>query len=615
MKFIIPASKVLLDGIERVVTEYTKTHNPAHIRLKKILAATKAMVLASQVTLMPSVILDPSMLAQVVDDLDEGDDQPQLPVIDNDAEREEQIKTTLMGALVFCLDNIYQEYRFLYPEGTRISVGSALYQSICAVLGIPNIDAIDDHTQIITLSSFYFQMTNEKLSMTAQLRVVDPSIDFTYVEMQVVETIKRYFDAHFKPTDLTKGIPVEAVLDELMQSMPTNYTHENPEREFDAAIARAISLSRPASTTSSMQASSSVKLDDEPVRYLTQNEKIKLGWIIYVARSIRDSYFSDSRKPDSDTWLSRLIGGKSQLFDLCRQILNITKVDELDPTLQKACLAELHLYLLNESNIAQLKKFSNAEGDDEFTMKMLDQIQKVNSMRSSLGHSLPAVITPFTISVTLLATLLAAPVAYGAGTAVGFAISITSFAEIPRGIGAEVSGNVMHIVLGDAGKFLRFYAADLVIDGTLERAFGKLFEMIGMLVGFSTGAAVSIIIQEVSRQTLTQLANLVIRAYSHPELPAGLAKNYDPQWVQALLDLPPEVLAIEHKTKLRFITHTGGGVFSAASKSTPSLSNEMTPVLEFRGAGADQDLVLDDPALPDPETQPLLDRRPSPLRM
>jgi hypothetical protein len=135
----------------------------------------------------------------------------------------------------------------------------------------------------------------------------------------------------------------------------------------------------------------------------------------------------------------------------------------------------------------------------------------------------------------------------------------------------------MTVIFGENGQYLGYYAANMVVDSILERAFAKIFEALGMLVGSVIGGVIGITIAGFTYATLQGLCLLYQSLFQElqNQLPAtALAKDLDQNYIDCLLALPSDIFSTTQKQKV-FLA-TGQTLF----KSNPFIeAQEMAHVI------------------------------------
>ncbi|GEM_PF-5215316 len=576
MGYTVPTLQDLLDGISRVRSHYLEKKkekkeqpNPLRLQLLDILEAAGEWVKSLDETVEPK----PS---------------------------ETELKEILLGAYLFCIESIATKYRMLNPsfaKGWLFNSGSNCYDALLSELGITQTNVIDDKHKPYYLNRFY-NCAFDKYPHQFAEKLHAKDLNEDTVNTQVFENIRavyKYIDGDAKK--LLKAIPTESAIDEKMVSLPKDYNKEcrkrakssNPERDQLArlvtALCKVVNRITPAQ--------SDEELDKH---FLSRRQRIKMGMLIYVMQSIAATYKARSPR------------GNSVLYDLCCEALNIKDHNELDNSVKVACLSAYETFITDSKNVTELEfeinrkevnviklpsrssegisdeerlpedqhqehksekeKVLDAKDDDskplEFELPEIKQqicidpvIRKIRketgSIIDTLNNDQPKkIFSPVTIGMATLGGLIGAAPGYGAGYVIGYAIGQTNGAVGPKLGVTKVTDFAMTVILGDAGQYLGYFASNMVVDATLERAFAKVFEALGTLVGAATGGVIGLVIYDLSVKTLMNLCKLYL--HLHDNIHPDLARNADPKFIQGLLSSPPEIFSDDNKAHLQQIT-------------------------------------------------------------
>jgi hypothetical protein len=109
----------------------------------------------------------------------------------------------------------------------------------------------------------------------------------------------------------------------------------------------------------------------------------------------------------------------------------------------------------------------------------------------------------------------------------------------------------MRVIFGGSGSCMSYFGSDMVVDESLKRGFATMFQALGMLIGASTGAAVSLIIENFNVQTLYNLYELYTDL--HTKLKSNLAKDLDWLDIECLLSIPQEAYSEKIQQKVKSV--------------------------------------------------------------
>lgn len=515
MTYVIPSLQTLLNDIDSLRDEYTRNRippNPARLELISSLEAAKATLVH---------------LSQ-----------------QNNPPPEEVLQEIMLGCYLFVVEHIHAEYRLLNPEhkkGYIFNSGSYLYKGVLTRLGISTENNLDDHERLYYLSRFYNHMFK---TYKGEFKDNSTPKGLTYatVKAQVATTLRSAFEnVVSEATKLKKSIPTEPAIDLKMQAMPDNYRDkcqdkkqvEDPKRKLLARLIKATSEMLPEDP------------EDDAPHYLSRTQRIKMGFLLYVTQIIWDSY--TLRSPE----------GNSALYDLCREALNIQKIDDMDPRIRLECITAFESFLEDSNNRKILETRLGKMLDEGERKIAIDPTAKeilagVKNIIGKLTHQQSSGISSVTIGMAIVGGLLAASPGYGAGWAIGWTLSKTGELVNPKVMVSELTGKGLTVILGSAGNHLGYFASDMFIDATLERAFAKLFEGLSMMVGAATGGLIGLVVFDLSYKTLRALSRVYMDLYA--KLDPLMAKDFDPKFVMALLELPEDIFSKEDKLKVKAIT-------------------------------------------------------------
>lgn len=554
MLYIIPQLQDMLDGINSVRVEYIKkceetgtTPNPERENLIDILEATA------------SLIQDLQLSSYMKDDL--------------------ELRETCLSAYLFCLEQINSHYRYLNPEhsvGYIYNSGSKLYKILSKILleklKISDENKLSEQENLIYISGFYHQVFHKYGNIFVG-KLKEKKCEKTQVEKTVKDTIMSVaYHVIDDVNRLMKAIPTETAIDFKMETMPDDYLQRvkdgnkkvNSERELLAKIGAAISELNPIN----------LYVEDKK-NFLTESQRIKMGFLLTIMQTVWDSYYIKANVE------------KSILYCLCREALNITKIDDMDPALRVECLSAYKSYINGNGVINNIEikvnEFLEEGKDADHIHAIMGKINdRTNTMIQELNQTDSSSFTPFRITMGLIGALILAAPGYGAGYALSYVATRTSTAVLPKlALNEHVMRPMMEFALNKNGTHLSYFAADLIVDATLIRELTKTCEMLGMLMGGAAGVGLALMI-EITYESLSSLTSL----YTHLSKNPLLAKSADPRFVDCLVNMPSEIGIITHeqKEKVQTITKSPGqaGIFGHQKHGKDQIRYDLTSLDDER---------------------------------
>lgn len=506
-----------------------------------------------------------------------------LEKIDASAEKSDEIELQeiVFGAWVYCFENIANQYWLLnpeYEEGYIFNSGSTCYKILLEELEITPTNNIDEFDALRYMSKFFNYTFKHPKLFTEYFQ--EKKLNIENIEDKVKTTIQGVFrHVSGEVENMLKAIPTEKSINGKLATLAKDYKNKTKEKgkdtdaerlllaELGVALSQIIPIERP---------------DDG--HFLSRSQRIKIGALLHIMQSIQNEpqYY----------WLGRSPRHHSELYDLCCDALNINDISDIDPETRRACLSAYETCLLQ----TDYQKFEDSLKKQKSAVKYSDEKliqirEEVGVMRKSYS-SKPAPILPGVIGAAAVGALICAAPGYGTGYAIGEAIGMTDFVINPKNqFSKALTGKVLHVILGDGGRYLAYYGADKVVNATLERAFAKVFESLGMLVGAAAGGVIGLVVVDLSYKTLSNLCALVLHLRS--KLDTKFAQEINPKIFECLMLMPPEVFASEKKEKLQSITK--GTFFDrhpAKSDEVDALMREFEEEINGQGNKKDPDPEL-----------------------
>lgn len=553
MAYIIPKLDALLDGIQRLRDEYLKdntTPNPARLALLDVLDATAALINSQKLKF--------NRISQ------------------------EELNEICLGAYLYCVEAISQEYRLLYPEGYVLNTGSKLYKLLIEQLGITVDNKPDNKDNLIYINKFFnHAFKSHKASMKQHLEKhqVDPELAKQSVK-QVMSSIFYYLSG--EAVKVAHSIPTEEALDSKMTVMLKKYSEKNIENNNN------LERKRLAKIIVAFKNITNLNFDyDDSVGFISGSQRIKMGLLLTIMQSIWDTYWV--RNPT----------GNSDLYDLCLDALNIKSVEDLDPALRAECLAAFRAYVTDFSHLAKLESTVNAipdvikvvnqddtlipydvvldipdeqnvmtnEKNEKYVYTIMDDLRTVaGKMMETLKKQASStyILTEVAKVCAIGGAVVLAPVGLGGGEALGFLVTQSNPAAVAKIAVDEVVSPAMTLVFAKNGKALGYFATSLVMDGTIKAALQLISASAAMLFGAAAGGGagvVTVVITQATYQTFKNLCHYCLDLQTKHG--SNLAKDVDPKFIDCLLTLPSDIYAKDEKLIIETVTKgvSQGGMF------------------------------------------------------
>lgn len=449
---------------------------------------------------------------------------------------EKDFKDLCLSIWLFCSTSIEMN------KGRLEGLGS-LHEILGQQLGEAHLETINIFNKLHYLSKLYHFMKKNKGLFDLHLSLVHTT-EHAFCD-ELLDVMRQLFQcAQVTVNTSLKALPNEEALDEGMRALPARYkqwvedkakkayiqTAHDPHHKFLAALIAAISqLIKPDTVADSKQ-------------FLTRSEREKLGVLFHSMRFVYNQY----------RWTSQHNAG---MYHLPYEILNQNEIDsDIAVTTQINCISAF-LNLLDAENIRKLETIMRDQYGfdyiDSDIVKVKKEAQIILDQLSKQSAIYPSAVT---LTAAAVGGILAAEPGYGVGYTIGHLTSAMNSTLATKIQVSQITGKVMTGIFGNSGQCLGYFVSNLVVDIALERSFAKVFELLAILLGAGTGAAVSIVVYDLSYQTLRSLyrAYFTLQAQIHP----NLARNIDTTISDCLLDLPDEIFQANDKTRLKLITHT-----------------------------------------------------------
>lgn len=440
----------------------------------------------------------------------------------------EQKREMLLAAYVFGLERIEAE--------RWIGQGSSMRDSMYSVLGINNLSAIDNASRLILLNQFgRFVATDAGqtfLIARASLanRVKSIQSDLVWRLKPEIKQIK-----HALPTESTLDAQMTHVVEDYLRLKKLPDAQLNQQRLLSAQLLQSIALLNPGHA--------------KEADLFSPSYRVKMGALLFVMRDIGSA--------------------NSKLYQLCQAMLNIRHPDDIHPELEKICLLALRNSLTEkDTSIALEMKGRETFGAQNKLVNLevkLDKIIRSINVETAVSESsLSKLSTLSMILAGIGGVILAAP-GYGSGQALGTTVAQTDFAVQPTKFVASNMHMPIRLCLGGVGNYVGNFAATMVINNTLESAFGFAIGALGFTLGATTGAVVGFTIFQVTPALIRKICELCLDMHTQIADPV-LADKVDRRMLEALMLLPDDVFSLQGKNDLKYVT--GVGLFAQPSAAS-----------------------------------------------
>lgn len=466
-----------------------------------------------------------------------------------------ELLASLIGAHIFCLEMINQEYYLHSPElkkGYIYDSGSPLYSFITKGLNISAENPLMPRDKLIFLTKFHQFITRH----SAELETLQPTpIVIKELQLKIeklLENCLSILTTHI--ANIVNAVPTEKSISAHMEKLPDNYkerkekakstswfsffNEENPKRIVLAQLAQLIST---------------IKCEDESLLSddeMTRSQRIKLGMLLFITKSL-----------SNECWF---FSPKSDLYDESKNILNSTIKDNLSPQQTLACLSAFRNLISAPEERSKLEQAAREYFKEKNLLKNIDiELNKICEEVSKMEKAIDLGNSnwPATKMLGSAGVLLGAAPGYGLGTALGYTVGETENTQLAKSaVGSAVTSVGKAFFLSNSIGYFSFYMGDFLIKSTLTRAFAKLFELAGMAMVGGAGVLIGVTI-DLSYLGLRAACNHFLNYCK--ENPT-LMRNADQELINCLLDLPSHLFSEEKHHKITY-----------AQGSTCTLKNSM----------------------------------------
>jgi len=443
-------------------------------------------------------------------------------------------KDICMGLWVYALESINNEYRLSnasFQSGYLYNSGSRLHKLMRDEL------EINQHNELRGVNKlFYLSQLYNFLYVKNNYSKIPAVLDVESFKAQLISMMSNLVYNHRAlKVKILRTIPSEKAIDRGLLNLLKAYhdskdhdkIHHNFDRIYLAKLSVAVCTMNPGGNES------------RDFKCLSRELRIKLGMLIYIIESIKDTY-----------WLRSHISN-SKMVSISKEIFG-ESYDFIDVYTKLACVSALDSYLRDESNRKIIEKTIN-DAVLPSNRRYLDPylIDVHNNLASMIKKYIRAdrLLNPskVTISAAVLGALIASAPGYGAGYSVGYGISIGERMGMTKSRVSKLTGKALALVFS-GGSYFGYYAADIVVSVTLERFFAKTLETLAMLLGAAGVGAVTFIIYDISFKTVVNL--LKVCADINKRLPSSMITDDELEFIKVIDGLPDEVFPKEERAKL-----------------------------------------------------------------
>ncbi len=474
----------------------------------------------------------------------------------SEGSNKEALCASLVGAYIYCLESIGQEYHLHSPEfknGYIYNSGSPLYSTLAKILKLHASNQVTTRERLIYLNKFYQFIEKNRDRVDEQLK--DDNLNHAQLLINVRSMLIKQLNLLTNTIAKTvNAIPTEKAITAHMEKLPENYNQKkakahsqswfgvrnNRNRIFLAQLAQAVSTIK------------CHEEEDLPPNVFARSQRIKMGALLYITSSIANEYYL--RSPNN-----------SVLYTECRNLLNASNEDNLDETQRLACLTAFKSYIEDHTARGAIEDFglthfkSREQLNTDKTLhkrdvNLLENIdpaleniaKQIESMQESLNKSILSQ-WPLTTTFATIGMILGAVPGYGVGST--FRLELSEGSSYSKSIGQGV-GRLATVYFGRASLrgYFTFLVSDFIIDSTLSRAFAKVFEVVGMAAGGVVGGAVGFTF-ELTYKGLREVCIRYLDFYDHHP---DQMRNADAELIRCLLELPPELFSLENQNRIKY---------------------------------------------------------------
>lgn len=454
---------------------------------------------------------------------------------------------SLLGAHVYCLETISQEYYVHSPEykkGYIYNSGSPLYSFIMKSLNITPENPLTARDKLIFLNKFDQFITKNAEELDALLK----PLTVKELKLKMKDMLNNCLVALTENiAELINSIPTEKVMTERMAKLPEDYHQKKTLQSqgwfsyfvtnyFYAENQDRIRLAQLAELIANIQCEDE---HDLPSNVMTRSQRIKIGMLLYITKSIENEY-----------WIRSAFN--SSLYASSKTILN---TQNLNVTQTLACLSAFHSLINSHEERTKLEKAAR----EHFKEKNL--LENIDITLKTLGDALIEMETaienstttnwPATKALSNIGKMFGAAPGYGMGLLTGYTIGETQSTQLAKNaIGAAATQMATAVFQSTSAGYFSFAMGDFLIKSTLTRAFAKLFEFVGMTMGGVAGGLIGFFVFDLSYKSFSQICR---RCLNYCDANPIQMRNADRELLECLSELSPDLFSEEKQNKILYV--------------------------------------------------------------
>ena len=468
---------------------------------------------------------------------------------------ETELYQGLLGACMYCMDSIHQEYYLhspSYHNGYIYDSGSPLYSLLSKTLDNRKDNEIIARDKLIYINKFHQMAEKQSDAIDAKYSDKDKFAEDLRIKIRDILRVELKALSH-KLENVVNAIPTEKAMTKHMEELPAKYKEEkaksqtgylsyfqpgqNPNRNFFSQLVEAIAT---------------IKCDNDEVDQLNiipHSQLIKMGAMLYISYVIDNEYYIRS----SDN---------SVFKKLCMKVLNIPSIDSMRNEHKLAAVSAFLNHLKGQSDINGkqvstvkfLQQYGATHYKDKselnyFDAKLVNIEKTIIKFQSSIG-AVTVCNWPATATLASVGMIIGAAPGYGVGSFVGTTVAATQ-PTLPAKTGVgQGFGNLATVVYGGATSagYFAFIAGDFIVGSMITRAFAKMFEFVGVIIGGATGGLIGFTV-DLSWKGLNNLCKYCLDVHEiHPEL----MKDVDIELIKAIMELPKELFPEDKQLQISY---------------------------------------------------------------
>lgn len=458
-----------------------------------------------------------------------------------------ELNDGLLGAYLYTHDKINQEYYLHSPEfqsGRIYSSGSQLYSHLSKALELSDQNKVSAREQLIYINKFHQFVKSHQAELEEKLGSSNTHVQDLLISIRAA--LVRQLTLLTNPiAKIENAIPTELAVTKHMNHLPADYAQArnttrakswffsrkpNQDNVFLAQLAKAVS-----STPSEEDES------ELPANGFTRSQRIKMGALLYIEKSIASKYYFRSPR-------------NSHLYRESIKILNMTKEENLDNDQQLACINAFKSYIDDNQVRLSIEQYGNKLfGENNLLVNVDAKLghisREILSMQRFLESSL-AKQWPTTATFATVGMILGAAPGYGIGSFLGTMFSQGNTMRPFTSVAGNGVGHAATVIFGEttSAGFYSLSFGNMIVASILSRGFAKVFELVGMAAGGVVGGSVGFTF-DLTHKVLQDLCIKYLNYYDHHP---DQMRNADTELVKCLLELPAEIFATDKKNQLLY---------------------------------------------------------------